>query len=95
MKGAKNDLNPVALLDRSKCFEVVAAAVKTIVSDSVVDLTCPEVQFSLLIPFLRCVGGKVGGLSSRSKWIRAKICKLLVFQVRLQKGITSLFILLF
>ncbi|XP_071689469.1 uncharacterized protein [Rutidosis leptorrhynchoides] len=42
LKGANSDLNAVALLDRSKCFQVVAAAVKTVVSDSVVDLKCPE-----------------------------------------------------
>ncbi|KAM0043455.1 putative THUMP domain-containing protein [Helianthus debilis subsp. tardiflorus] len=42
LKGKNNDSNPVALLDRNKCFEVVAAAVKNIVSDSVVDLKCPE-----------------------------------------------------
>lgn len=34
------------MLDRSKCFEVVAGAVKSIVSDSVVDLKCPEVWIS-------------------------------------------------
>lgn len=32
------------MLDRSKCFEVVAAAVKDAVADSVVDLKCPEVN---------------------------------------------------
>ncbi|KAI3516868.1 hypothetical protein L1887_15977 [Cichorium endivia] len=30
------------IMDRSKCFEIVAAAVKTIVTDSVVDLKCPD-----------------------------------------------------
>ena len=48
------------LLDRNKCFSVVAAAVKGIVSDSVVDLKSPEVhdpiqlfdglKFSILLP---------------------------------------------
>ncbi|XP_076905953.1 uncharacterized protein LOC143573063 [Bidens hawaiensis] len=42
LKGKNNNSNPVELLDRNKCFEVVAAAVKNIVSDSVVDLKCPE-----------------------------------------------------
>ncbi|KAK9063832.1 hypothetical protein SSX86_017704 [Deinandra increscens subsp. villosa] len=41
-KGKNSNPNPVALLDRNKCFEVVAAAVKSIASDSVVDLKCPE-----------------------------------------------------
>ncbi|XP_024961947.1 uncharacterized protein LOC112502301 [Cynara cardunculus var. scolymus] len=49
-KGANGNSNPVAMLDRSKCFEVVAAAVKSIVSDSVVDLKCPEL--SVLIELL-------------------------------------------
>ncbi|KAK1416320.1 hypothetical protein QVD17_32109 [Tagetes erecta] len=41
-KGKNSNSDPVALLDRNKCFEVVAAAVKSIVPDSVVDLKCPE-----------------------------------------------------
>ena len=33
-----------ALLDRGKCFSIVAAAVKDAVPDSIVDLKCPEVK---------------------------------------------------
>ncbi|KAM7487848.1 hypothetical protein LguiB_025332 [Lonicera macranthoides] len=47
MKGAKltsTDSDAFTLLDRNKCFGVVAAAVKDVVSDSVVDLNCPEVH---------------------------------------------------
>ncbi|KAD2804452.1 hypothetical protein R6Q59_030063 [Mikania micrantha] len=40
-KGKNSNSNPVMLLDRNKCYEVVAAAVKSIFSDSVVDLKCP------------------------------------------------------
>lgn len=47
MKGAKvtsTNSDSFALLDRNKCFGVVAAAVKDVISDSVVDLNCPEVH---------------------------------------------------
>ncbi|KAI3730466.1 hypothetical protein L1987_61636 [Smallanthus sonchifolius] len=54
LKGKNSNSNPVALLDRNKCFEVVAAAVKNIVSDSVVDLKCPEL--SVLIEVLPVSG---------------------------------------
>lgn len=64
-------------------FEVVAATVKIIVSDSVVDMTFPEVQLSLLIPFL--IGCKVGGLSSGSNGAGTKICYLLVFLSKIYK----------
>lgn len=50
MKGSKatsSDSDAVALLDRNKCFTIVAAAVKDVISDSVVDLKCPEVQISI------------------------------------------------
>lgn len=53
-KGENSNSNPVALLDRSKCFEVVAAAVKSIVLDSVVDLKCP--QLTVLIEVLPVSG---------------------------------------
>ncbi|CAK9135436.1 unnamed protein product [Ilex paraguariensis] len=45
MKIAKitsSDADAFSLLDRNKCFSVVAASVKDAVSDSVVDLKCPE-----------------------------------------------------
>lgn len=54
LKGANSDLNALVLLDRSKCFEVVAAAVKTVVSDSAVDLKCPEL--TVLIELLPISG---------------------------------------
>ncbi|XP_060196384.1 uncharacterized protein LOC132625822 isoform X3 [Lycium barbarum] len=41
-KEASTDPNIFALLDRNKCFSVVAAAVKEIVPDSIVDLKDPE-----------------------------------------------------
>lgn len=36
-----------ALLDRGKCFSIVAAAVKEAVPDSIVDLKCPEIAVLL------------------------------------------------
>lgn len=36
--------NALDLLDRNKCFAMVASAVKDVVSDSVVDLKSPEVR---------------------------------------------------
>nr|GMD35910.1 Checkpoint protein like [Ipomoea batatas] len=45
-KVRKNENDPLsALLDRDKCFSVVAAAIKDIVPNSVVDLKHPEVIF--------------------------------------------------
>ncbi|XP_042493285.1 uncharacterized protein LOC122072911 isoform X2 [Macadamia integrifolia] len=49
----------VDLLDRNKCFSVVAAAVKDVVADSVVDLKSP--QLSILVELL-----PVSGISNRS-----------------------------
>lgn len=57
-KDASKNSDMSVLLDRNKCFATVAAAVKGIVSDSVVDLKSPEVQdpiqlvimFSVLFP---------------------------------------------
>lgn len=43
-KSTPRDCNSHALLDRKKCFSVVATAVKGAVSDSVVDLKSPEVH---------------------------------------------------
>ncbi|PWA93296.1 hypothetical protein CTI12_AA072020 [Artemisia annua] len=54
LKSSSSDTNPVALLDRNKCFEVVAAAVNSIVTDSVVDLKCPEL--TVLIELLPISG---------------------------------------
>lgn len=44
VKDTSNGSDKFALLDRNKCFGVVAAAVKSVVSDSVVDLKSPEVK---------------------------------------------------
>jgi hypothetical protein len=45
MKDERSNASDLSImLDRSKCFEVVAAAVKDAVADSVVDLKCPEVE---------------------------------------------------
>ncbi|KAI7758204.1 hypothetical protein M8C21_027669 [Ambrosia artemisiifolia] len=57
-KGKNGNSSPVVLLDRNKCFEVVAAAVKGIVSDSVVDLKCPEL--TVLIEALPVSGIPIG-----------------------------------
>lgn len=37
----------LSMLDRNKCFTVVASAVKDAVPDSIVELKCPEVGTSL------------------------------------------------
>lgn len=42
LRKASNDPEVFALLDRNKCFSVVAAAVKEVVPDSIVDLKDPE-----------------------------------------------------
>lgn len=44
-KEASEVLDQCPLLDRTKCFETVAAGVKDIVPDSVVDLKTPEVIY--------------------------------------------------
>lgn len=48
VKDNVSDPNMCTLLDRNKCFSVVAAAVKEVVSDSTVDLKSPEVVISEL-----------------------------------------------
>lgn len=48
------DSDVLALLDRNKCFTVVAAAVKDVVSDSAVDLKSPEL--SVLVELLPISG---------------------------------------
>lgn len=52
LKDKPNGSNAFALLDRNKCFAIVAAAVKNAASDSVVDLKSPEVN--QLLSFLTC-----------------------------------------
>ncbi|KAL4363276.1 hypothetical protein GQ457_04G010050 [Hibiscus cannabinus] len=53
-KDASKNSDQSVLLDRNKCFSVVAAAVKGIVSDSVVDLKSPEL--SILVELLPLSG---------------------------------------
>lgn len=43
-KNTSNGSTACKLLDRNNCFATVAAAVKEVVSDSVVDLKFPEVK---------------------------------------------------
>ncbi|XVF43493.1 hypothetical protein PTKIN_Ptkin02bG0044400 [Pterospermum kingtungense] len=59
-KDASKDPDLSVLLDRNKCFSVVAAAVKGIVSDSVVDLKSPEL--SILVELLPLSGIPNGSL---------------------------------
>ncbi|KAK8627640.1 hypothetical protein V6N13_135247 [Hibiscus sabdariffa] len=59
-KDASKNSNLSVLLDRNKCFSVVAAAVKGIVSDSVVDLKSPEV--SILVELLPLSGVPNGSI---------------------------------
>lgn len=40
----ENLKGPNSLLDRNKCFAIVASAVNHVVEDSVVDLRSPEVK---------------------------------------------------
>ncbi|PQP95397.1 uncharacterized protein Pyn_27258 [Prunus yedoensis var. nudiflora] len=51
---SKEASNAVVLLDRDKCFEIVASAVTGVVSDSVVDLKSPEL--AVLIELLPLSG---------------------------------------
>ncbi|KAK4597045.1 hypothetical protein RGQ29_014881 [Quercus rubra] len=60
VKDTSNGSDKFALLDRNKCFGVVAAAVKGAVSDSVVDLKSPE--FSVLVELLPLSGVPNGSL---------------------------------
>lgn len=43
VKTSSSDLNPPAILDRDKCFAIVAASVKSVVPGAVVDLKSPEI----------------------------------------------------
>ncbi|XP_004297793.1 PREDICTED: uncharacterized protein LOC101308960 isoform X1 [Fragaria vesca subsp. vesca] len=56
----KETPNALELLDRNKCFALVASAVKDVVSDSVVDLKTPEL--SVLIELLPLSGVPKGSL---------------------------------
>ena len=52
VKTSSSGSDAPALLDRDKCFATVAAAVKGVISDAVVDLKSPEVcnaLYSLLM----------------------------------------------
>ncbi|XP_023769608.1 uncharacterized protein LOC111918179 [Lactuca sativa] len=76
------------MLDRSKCFEVVAGAVKSIVSDSVVDLKCPEL--TVLVELLPISGlpkgspvGAVSVLPRKLIMAKPRLCiKALVHDVK-------------
>ncbi|WCJ33717.1 hypothetical protein M5689_015062 [Euphorbia peplus] len=59
-KKASVDSNICPLLDRNKCFEIVASAVKDVISDSAVDLKSPEV--SVLVELLPLSGVPNGSL---------------------------------
>ncbi|XWS22909.1 hypothetical protein CRYUN_Cryun29cG0076300 [Craigia yunnanensis] len=59
-KDASSNSDLSVLLDRNKCFSVVSAAVKGIVSDSVVDLKSPEL--SILVELLPLSGVPNGSL---------------------------------
>lgn len=54
VKGNSNDPNAFSLLDRNKCFAIVASAVNHVVEDSIVDLRSPEL--SVLVELLPLSG---------------------------------------
>ncbi|KDP38205.1 hypothetical protein JCGZ_04848 [Jatropha curcas] len=60
VKDTSKDSNLCSLLDRNKCFEVVASAVKDVVADSYVDLKSPEL--SILVELLPLSGVPNGSL---------------------------------
>ncbi|KAI4357336.1 hypothetical protein L6164_001292 [Bauhinia variegata] len=60
LKENTNDSNAYSLLDRNKCFGVVASAVKDALEDSVVDLKSPEI--TVLIELLPLSGVPNGSL---------------------------------
>ncbi|XP_054805810.1 uncharacterized protein LOC129308604 isoform X5 [Prosopis cineraria] len=49
-----------SLLDRNKCFGIVASAVRNVVEDSIVDLKCPEL--SILVEWLPLSGLPIGSI---------------------------------
>lgn len=60
VKDNVSDPNMCTLLDRNKCFSVVAAAVKEVVSDSTVDLKSPELCILIeLLPLSRVPNGSL------------------------------------
>ncbi|KAG2707655.1 hypothetical protein I3760_05G157400 [Carya illinoinensis] len=60
LKDTSNGSNAFALLDRNKCFSVVAAAVKNVASDSVVDLQSPALSVLVeLLPLSGVPNGKL------------------------------------
>ncbi|THG14348.1 hypothetical protein TEA_018902 [Camellia sinensis var. sinensis] len=59
-RNTSKDSEEIALLDRNKCFSVVATAVKDVVPDSVVDLKSPEL--SVLVELLPISGLPNGSL---------------------------------
>lgn len=86
MKGTKvtsDDPNAVPLLDRNKCFEVVAAAVKDAISDSVVDLKCPEL--SVLVELL-----PLSGVPARSLVVSVSVIPLNLVSTKPRLGIKAL-----
>ncbi|KAJ1436289.1 THUMP domain [Sesbania bispinosa] len=55
-----NDSNAFSLLDRNKCFAIVASAVNHVVEDSVVDLRSPELSVLVeLLPLSRVPNGSI------------------------------------
>lgn len=67
------------MLDRTKCFSVVAAAVKSVVSDSVVDLKSPELSVLVeLLPLSRVRKGSlvaaVSVLPQNLVTVKPKLC---------------------
>nr|AFK46098.1 unknown [Lotus japonicus] len=59
-KENSNGSNAFSLLDRNKCFSVVASAVNDVVEDSVVDLRSPELSILVeLLPLSRVPNGSL------------------------------------
>ncbi|XP_050231844.1 uncharacterized protein LOC126680711 isoform X2 [Mercurialis annua] len=77
VKSASKDSNLCPLLERNKCFDVVASAVKDVVSDSAVDLKSPEL--SILVELLPVSGlgslvAAVAVLPQNLVSIKPKLC---------------------
>ncbi|KAF9624738.1 hypothetical protein IFM89_013276 [Coptis chinensis] len=59
-KSNAKDSNSLALLDRNKCFALVASVIKDMITDSVVDLKSPEFAVLIeLLPLSRMPNGSV------------------------------------
>lgn len=54
LKDNPKDSDPFPMLDRSKCFDVVASAIKDAVPESAVDLKSPEVRLNSPVLNLTC-----------------------------------------